>query len=166
MNHIPATPAKSTPLSSITETRCHFPNSANSGLPSLVASIDPIFTRNSAIRGFTACCDTTVKTIIAITDKAAGFTRLIGEAVRTNRAASNTTPQITPIMCIHHNVYPTIAPDESRLAKIRNAPGATTKLKNTSLPSHKPNARNSTVRKKVNIRAPQNRANRRASKFC
>jgi pimeloyl-ACP methyl ester carboxylesterase len=124
----------------------------------LVASIDPIFTRNSAIRGLTACCDTTVKTIIAITDNAAGFTRLIGEAVRTNRAASNTTPQITPIMCIHHNVYPTIAPDESRLAKIRNAPGATTKLKNTSLPSHKPNARNSTVRKKVNILAPQNRA--------
>src|SRR5882672_10358460 len=43
----------------------------------------------------------------------------------------------TPIMCIHHSANPTIVPAWSRLAKIRNAPGATTKLRNTSLPSHK-----------------------------
>ena len=37
----------------------------------------------------------------------------------------------------------------SRLAKIRNAPGATTKLRNTSLPSHKLKPRNSIVRRKI-----------------
>ena len=39
----------------------------------------------------------------------------------------------------------------SRLAKTRNAPGATTKLKNTSLPSHRLKHKNSTVRRKFAI---------------
>src|SRR5207249_10878837 len=43
---------------------------------------------------------------------------------------------------------PTTAPAWSRLVNIRNAPGATTKLKNTSLPSHRLNPRNSSVRRK------------------
>jgi hypothetical protein len=151
MNHIPATPNKSTPLSSITETRCNFPNSANKGFRSAVASIDPILPRNSAIRGLTACCDTTVSPIISNTHSTTGPAIPATDRVRTNRATSNTMPATTPIMCIHQSECPTIAPAWSRLARTRNAPGATTKLKNTSAPSHKLKARNSTVRKKFDI---------------
>jgi len=142
-------PASKTPLSSETEIRCHRLNSASSGLFAAVAWIDPICTRNAAIFGLTACCDTTVSPIINRTHSAADPARLANVRVRTNRATNIAIPQATPIMCIHHNPYPTIAPAWSRLPKIRNAPGATTKLRNTSLPSHTLKPRNSIVRRKV-----------------
>ena len=71
--------------------------------------------------------------------------------VRSNLASKIAIPQTTPIMCIHQSPNPTIAPAWSRLAKIRNAPGATTKLRNTSLPSHKLKPRNSIVRSKIDM---------------
>jgi hypothetical protein len=151
MKYIQASPANNTPLSSDTEIRCSFPNSASNGFPSAVASIDPIRTRNVAIRGLTACCDRTVNPIISKTHSITGLTDAEIDRTRTMRATSNTTPQTAPIMCIHQSPYPTIAPAWSRLAKIRNAPGATTRLRKTSLPSHKLKARNSSVLKKLNI---------------
>jgi hypothetical protein len=151
MKYIPSNPANNTPLSSETERRCSLANSASNGFPSAVASIEPICTRNAAILGLTACCDTTVRPIISATHNTTGLSNAGNERTRPTRATSSTTPHTTPIMCIHHSPYPTMAPAWSRLAKIRNAPGATTKLKNTSLPNHKLNARNSTVRKNVLI---------------
>ena len=67
--------------------------------------------------------------------------------VLTSRASSTTIPQTTPIKCIHQSPYPTMAPAWSRLARTRNAPGATTKLRNTSLPSHRLKPRNSIMRR-------------------
>jgi hypothetical protein len=151
IKYIAANPASNTPLSSETEIKCKLLNSASSGLPSAVASIDPICTRSAAIFGLTACCDTTVSRIISTTHSAAGATRLANVLVRNNRASRIAIPHTTPIMCIHHNPYPTIAPAWSRLANIRNAPGATTKLSSTSLPSHRLKPRNSIVRRNVDI---------------
>ncbi len=144
-----AIPANSTPLSSETETRCNRLNSASSGLSAAAAWIDPICTRSAAIFGLTACCDTTVSKIISTTQSAAGGAKLANDRVRNSRATRITIPHTTPIMCIHHSPYPTMAPAWSRLAKIRNAPGAATKLRNTSLPSHRLKLRNSVVRSKV-----------------
>jgi hypothetical protein len=164
MKYIPSNPANKTPLSSETEMRCNLANSASNGLPSVVASIEPICTRSAAIFGLTACCDTTVNPIISMTHNTTGLTSAGRDRTRPTRATSSTTPHTTPITCIHHSPYPTIAPAWSRLAKIRNAPGATTKLKNTSLPSHKLNARNSTVRKNVLIAPLTNSGSRMTSK--
>jgi hypothetical protein len=144
-----ANPASNTPLSSKTEIRCNFPNSASNGLSADVAWIDPICTRSAAIFGLTACCDSTVSKIISTTQSAAGATKLANVRDRKSRATRIAIPQITPIKCIHQSPFPTIAPAWSRLANIRNALGATTKLKNTSLPSHKLNPRNSRVRSKL-----------------
>ena len=88
---------------------------------------------------------------MSTTNSAAGVAKLANVRVRNSRARRITIPHTTPIMCIHHNPYPTIAPAWSRLAKIRNAPGATTKLKNTSLPSHRLKPRNSIVRRKLDM---------------
>jgi hypothetical protein len=151
IKYIAAIPANKTPLSSETEIRCNRLNSASSGLSAAVAWIEPICTRSAAIFGLTACWDTTVNPIISKTHSAAGPARLETERVRNNRATKIAIPQTTPIMCIHHNPYPTIAPAWSRLAKIRNAPGATTKLRNTSLPSQRLKPRNSIVRRKVDM---------------
>jgi hypothetical protein len=153
IKNIAANPASSTPLSSETEIRCNLPNSTSNGLSAAVAWIDPICTRSTAIFGLTACCDTTVSRIINATHSAAGVAKLANVRVRANRASRITMPHTTPIMCIHHNANPTIAPAWSLVAKIRNAPGATTKLKNTSLPSHRLSPRNSIVRSKVAMRA-------------
>jgi hypothetical protein len=71
--------------------------------------------------------------------------------VRTKRANKIAIPHATPILCIHQSPNPTMAPAWSRLGKIRNVPGATTKLKNTSLPSHRLKPRNSIVRSKVDM---------------
>jgi hypothetical protein len=151
IRYIAAIPASRTALSSETEIRCNRLNSASSGLSAAVAWIDPICTRSAAILGLTACCDTTVSPIISTTQSAAGAAKLENVRVRNNRASRIAIPHATPIMCIHHNPYPTIAPAWSRLARIRNAPGATTKLKNTSLPSHTLKPRNSIVRRKVDM---------------
>jgi hypothetical protein len=148
-----AIPANRTQPSSDAEIRCNRPNSANSGLSAAVAWIDPICTRSAAIFGLTACCDTTVSKIINTTQSAAGVARLANVRVRNNRANKIATPQTTPIMCIRPSPNPTIAPAWSRLARIRNAPGATTKLKNTSLPSHRLKPRNSIVRRTFAMRA-------------
>ncbi len=113
-----------------------------------VGLIDPICTRSAAIFGLTECCDTTVSPIMSTTNSAPGVAKLANVRVRNNRASRIVIPHTTPIMCIHHSPYPTIAPAWSRLAKIGNAPGATTKLRNTSLPSHRLKPRNSMVRKK------------------
>ena len=136
--------------------RCNLPNSASSGLSATLAwkaCIDPICTRSAAIFGLTACCDTTVSKIIRATKSAAGVARLANVRVLNKRATRIAIPHTTPIMCIHQSPYPTIAPAWSRLAKIRNAPGATTKLRNTSLPSHKLKPKNSRVRSKPVMRA-------------
>ncbi len=154
IKYIAANPAKSTPLSSETEIRCNRLNSASSGLSAAVAWkawIDPICTRSAAIFGLTACCDTAVSKIISTTQSAVGVAKLANVRVRNKRATRIAIPQTTPIMCIHHNPYPTIAPAWSRLARIRNAPGATTKLRNASLPSHRLKPRNSIVRSKVDM---------------
>jgi hypothetical protein len=153
IKYMAASPASSTPLSSETEIRCNFPNSASRGLSAAVAWIDPICTRSAAIFGLTACCDTTVSKIISTTQSAGGAARLSNVRVLISRASRTTIPQTTPIRCIHHNPYPTIAPAESRLPNIRNAPGATTKLRKTSLPSHKLKPRNSRVRDKFAMAA-------------
>ena len=145
-------PASNTPLSSETEIRCNRPNSASSGLSAAVAWIDPICTRSAAIFGLTQCCDTTVSSIISTTQSAAGVAKLANVRDRNNRASSMVIPHTTPIMCMDHNPYPTMAPAWSRLASIRNAPGAITKLRNTSLPSHRLKPRNSIVRSKVDMR--------------
>ena len=148
IKYIAANPARSTHPSSDAEIRCNFPNSASSGLSAAVAWIDPISTRSAAIFGLTACCDTTVSRIISTTQSAEGVARLANVRVLANRASKTTKPQTTPIMCIHHSANPTTAPAWSRLAKIRNAPGANTRLTNASLPSHTLNPRNSRVRRK------------------
>src|SRR5258706_9106230 len=153
IKNIAENPASSTPLSSETEIRCNLLNSTSNGLSAAVAWIDPICTRSAAIFGLTACCDTTVSPIISKTHNAAGVAKLANDLVRATRASRITIPQTTPIMCIHHNANPTIAPAWSRLAKIRNAPGATTKLRNASLPSHRLNPRNSSARSKLNMNA-------------
>jgi len=156
MKYMAANPTSRTPLSNETEIRCNLLNSASSGLSAPFAWkawIDPICTRSAATFGLTACCDTTVSRIISTTDNAAGVARLANVRVRASRASRITIPHTTPIMCIHHNANPTIAPAWSRPAKIRNAPGATTKLKNTSLPSHRLKPRNSSVRNKLNMDA-------------
>ena len=88
---------------------------------------------------------------MSITHNAAGAAKLEPVRVRSNLASKIAIPQTTPIMCIHQSPNPTIAPAWSRLAKIRNAPGATTKLRNTSLPSHKLKPRNSIVRSKIDM---------------
>ncbi len=147
-----ANPASRTAPSSDAETRCNLPNSASNGLSAAVAWTDPICTRSAAIFGLTACCDTTVSRIINAKHSAAGAARLANARVLTNRASRIAIPQTTPIKCIRPSPNPTIAPAESRLGKIRNAPGATTKLKNTSLPSHKLKPRNSRVRSKFAMR--------------
>ena len=155
MKYMAANPTSRTPLSNETEIRCNLLNSAGSGLSAAFAWkawIDPICTRSPAIFGLTACCETTVRRIISTTHTAAGVAKLANVRVRTSRANRITIPHTTPIMCIHQSAYPTIAPAESRLVSIRNAPGATTKLKNMSLPSHRPSPRNSIVRKKVCMR--------------
>ncbi len=151
IKYIAAKPASNTPLSSETEIRCNRLNSASSGLCSAVACIDPICTRSVAILGLTACCDTTVSRIISTTHNAAGVTRPANVFVLSKRASKITIPHTTPMKCIRHNANPTIAPAWSRLARIRNAPGATTKLRNTSLPSHRLKLRNSIVRRNVDI---------------
>src|SRR6266481_6879646 len=140
-------PASRTPLSSETEIRCSRLNSASSGLSAAVVWIDPICVRSAAILGLTACCDTTVSPIMSTTHSAAGAAKLESVRVRSTRASRIAIPHTTPIMCIHHNPNPTIAPAWSRLARIRNVPGATTKLRNTSLPSHRLKPRNSIVRR-------------------
>jgi len=88
---------------------------------------------------------------MSTTNRAAGVAKLANVRVRNNRASRIVIPHTTPIMCIHHNPNPTTAPAWSRLAKIRNAPGATTKLRNTSLPSHRLKPRNSIVRRKLDM---------------
>jgi hypothetical protein len=153
MKYKAAIPASSTHPSRDAEIRCNFPNSASSGLFAAVAWIDPICTRSAAIFGLTACCETTVSRIINTTHNAAGVAKLANVRVLTKRASKSTIPQTTPIMCIHQSPYPTIAPAWSRLANIRNAPGATTKLRNASLPSHKLKPRNSIVRRRFDMRA-------------
>jgi len=153
IKYIAANPARSTHPSSDAEIRCNLPNSASRGLSAAVAWIDPICTRSAAIFGLTACCDTTVSRIISTTQSAGGVARLANVRVLSKRASRIAIPQTTPIMCIHQSAYPTIAPAESRLPNIRNAPGATTKLKNASLPSHKLKPRNSRVRRKFSMDA-------------
>lgn len=132
-------PASNTPLSSPTEMECSRANPASKGFPAAVASIDPIRTRNTAILGLTATCEITVKIIITTRHKAAGATSAVKLRIRKTRTNKITTPQTIPIQCIRPSEYPTIAPAWSRLASTENAPGATTKLKNTSLPSQMPN---------------------------
>jgi hypothetical protein len=151
MRYIVASPASRTPLSSETEIRCNRLNSDSNGLPSAVAWIEPICIRRAAILGLTVCCDTTVSRIISSTHNAAGVAKLANDRVRNNRASRIAIPHTTPIMCIHQSPYPTITPAWSRLAKIRNAPGATTKLRNMSLPSHRLKPRNSIVRSKIDM---------------
>jgi len=151
MKYIATNPANNTPLSSETEIRCNRLNSASNGLSAAVAWIEPTCTRSAAIFGLIECCDTTVSPIISTTHSAAGVAKLANVRVRTKRASRIAIPHTTPIMCIHHNPYPTMVPAWSRLAKIRNAPGATTKLRNTSLPSHRLKPRNSIVRRKVDM---------------
>jgi hypothetical protein len=153
IKYIAAKPASRTPLSSETEIRCNRPNSASNGLSAAVAWIDPICVRSAAIFGLTACCDTTVSKIISATQSAGGVARLANVRVLSKRASRIAIPHTTPIMCIHQSAYPTIAPAESRLPNIRKAPGATTKLKNTSLPSHRLKPRNSRVRRKFMMAA-------------
>src|SRR5215472_4650768 len=94
-----------------------------------------------------------VSAIMARTHSATGVSRLAKVFVRAIRARTSTNPQTTPPMCIAPRAYPTMAPAWSRLLKIRNAPGATTKLRNTSLPSHRLKARNSMVRKRLDMEA-------------
>lgn len=144
-------PASNTPLSSATETACSRANSASNALPARVASIDPICARNTAIFGLTAICETSVNKIIPITHQAAGAANPAKLRVRTTRTSSIKSPQTMPSECIPANEYPTIAPAWSRLASTENAPGATTKLKNTSLPSHILKPRNSIARRTVNM---------------
>src|SRR6266849_523170 len=146
-----ANPANSTPLSSETEMRCNRLNSASNGLSCAVAWIDPICTRNIAILGLTPTCDATVNAIINTTQSATGATKLANVRVRTSRANRKTTPQTAPSTCIRPKANPTIAPAASRLPSTRNAPGATTKLRNTSLPSHNPKHRNSMLRSTVDM---------------
>jgi len=152
MKNIAASPASSTTLSSETEMLCNRRNSASNGLSCAVAWIDPICTRNTAILGLTPTCDATVNAIITTTQSATGATKLPNVRVRASRANKNATPQITPSKCILPSANPTIAPAASRLPSTRNAPGATTKLRNTSLPSHNPKHRNSIVRRSVDIK--------------
>jgi len=148
IKYIADNPARSTHPSSDAEIRCNRLNSASSGLSAAVAWIDPISTRSAAILGLTACCDTTVSRIISITHRAAGVTRLAKVRVLSKRASRIAMPQTTPIMCIHQSANPTTAPAWSLLDRIRNAPGANTRLTNASLPSHRLNPRNSRVRRK------------------
>jgi len=122
IKYIAANPARSTHPSSDAEIRCNRPNSASNGLSAAVAWIDPICARSAAIFGLTACCDTTVSRIINTTHKAVGAARLANVRVLSKRASRIAIPQTTPIMCIHQSAYPTIAPAESRLPNIRNAP--------------------------------------------
>lgn len=155
----PANPASSTPLSSASETRCNLLNSVSSGLSANVAWIEPIWVRNTAMRGLTACCEITVSPIINTTHNAAGAARLANVRVRASRTSKKITPHTMPAKCIRHSAYPTIAPAWSRDASTENAPGATTKLKNASLPSHRLKLRNSIVRSKfVNMISNQQNA--------
>jgi len=151
MRYIAANPANSTPPSSLTEILCSRLNSTSSGLSAAVACIDPICVRNDAIFGLTVCCETTVSVIINTTHSAAGVAKLANVRVRTSRARRKTIPHTTPIKCIRHNENPTITPAWSRLPSTWNAPGATTKLRKTSLPIHKLKPRNSIVRRKVDM---------------
>jgi hypothetical protein len=151
IKYIAAKPASRTPLSSNTETRCSFRNASSNGLLAAVASIDPIRTRSAAIRGVTANCEISVSAIINTTHSAAGAAKLANVRVRTNRTNRITTPQAMPIKCIRVSEYPTTAPASSRLARIANAPGATTKLKKISLPSHTLRPRNSIARRTVDM---------------
>jgi hypothetical protein len=150
--YMAANPAKSTPLSSITERLCNRSNPTRSGLSAAVAWIDPISVRSFAILGVTPCCDTTVSAIISTTHSATGAAKLANVRVLSSRAAKITMPQTTPMKCIRPSANPTIAPAWSRLPSRENAPGATTKLKKTSLPSHKLKPRNSIVRRTVDIK--------------
>jgi hypothetical protein len=151
INHIAKMPANNTPLSNPTETVCSRINSASKGLPASVAAIDPILPRNIAIFGLTATCEITVSPIISTTHNAAGAARIPTLRVRNTRTNRITNPQAIPIQCIRPSEYPTIAPAWSRLNRTENAPGATTKLKNTSLPSHMLKPRNSIARSTVDM---------------
>src|SRR5882724_3145332 len=105
-----ANPVSNTPLSNPTEIVCNRPNSARNGFPAAVASIDPICTLSTAIRGLTATCEITVSTIINVTHKAAGATKAVKLRIRKSRTNKITPPQTIPIQCIRPSEYPTIAP--------------------------------------------------------
>ncbi len=105
-----ANPVSNTPLSNPTEIVCNRPNSARNGFPAAVASIDPICTLSTAIRGLTATCEITVSTIINVTHKAAGATKAVKLRIRKSRTNKITAPQTIPIQCIRPSEYPTIAP--------------------------------------------------------
>jgi len=105
-----ANPASNTPLSNPTEIVCNRANSASKGFPTAVASIDPICTLNTAIRGLTAVCEITVSTIISTTHNAAGANKAVKLRIRKSRTNKITTPQTIPIQCIRPSEYPTIAP--------------------------------------------------------
>ena len=105
-----ANPASNTPLSNPTEIVCNRANSASKGFPAAIASIDPIRTLSTAIRGLTAVCEITVSTIISTTHNAAGATKAVKLRIRISRTNKITTPQTIPIQCIRPSEYPTIAP--------------------------------------------------------
>ena len=130
---------------------CSRANSASKGLPAAVASIEPICARNTAILGLTATCEITVKRIINATHPATGASIAAKLLIRRTRTSKIATPQRIPIQCIRPSEYPTIAPASFRLASTENAPGATTKLKNTSLPSQMLSPRNSIARRVFDI---------------
>ncbi len=147
MKYAAAIPASNTPLSSETEIRCNRLNPASSGLSAAVAWIEPIWARNVAIFALTVNCEIAVRTIISVTHSAVGVKKLANVRVRMSLARSNAMPHAIPTKCIRVSEYPTMAPAWSRLLKIRNAPGATTKLRKTSLPSHRLKLRKSMVRR-------------------
>jgi hypothetical protein len=147
--YMPARPSSRTAPSKATERWCNRSNSTRRGSVSAVFCTDTISLFSAAIRLLTVNCEAAVSNTINTTHSAAALVKLPKSCVRASRDARNTSPKAIPAKCNRPSANPTIIPAASRFPRIANAPGATTKLRNASAPSHRPKLKNSIVRKKV-----------------